>query len=135
MLVVPDGKIGVWGLDVGAESLKSPSTHFDFMSYCGPDWVSDYMYEKVLGNRQTEVDWAPSGTSEPSLLVWGRVEKDGVVLEPAFQLTTRAVLPTGDGEYTLEGPGGGKRLFAMAFDPIPIPDAESGAGTFAFAIP
>jgi hypothetical protein len=46
-----DGKIGVWGLDVGAEALKSPSTHYDFMSYCGPDWISDYNYEAILDYR------------------------------------------------------------------------------------
>ena len=28
--------------------LKSPAAHRDFMSYCGPEWVSDYHYLKAL---------------------------------------------------------------------------------------
>jgi hypothetical protein len=131
-----DGKIGVWGLDVGVETLKSPTTHYDFMSYCNPDWISDYSYEAIMNYRQAHGGYASPGEPEPSLLVWGRMEGDRIVLEPAFEVTTTPALPTGSGEYRLEGLGQmGDRLFSLAFQPIPVPDAGEGDGHFAFAIP
>ncbi|MFC1660567.1 fibronectin type III domain-containing protein, partial [Gemmatimonadota bacterium] len=75
-----DGKIGVWGLDVGPEALKSPSTYYDIMSYCGPEWISDYSYRAVLDFRQGSPAFGAPGAMEPSLLVWGRVEGDRLVL-------------------------------------------------------
>ena len=131
-----DGKIGVWGLDVNTESPKSPSTYYDFMSYCGPDWISDYSYEAILDYRQTYGGYASPGQPEPSLLVWGRMEGDRIVLEPAFEVTTTPVLPAGSGEYRLEAVDqSGGAFLSMAFQPIPVPDAGEGAGHFAFAIP
>ena len=131
-----DGKIGVWGLDVNTESPKSPSTYYDFMSYCGPDWISDYSYEAILDYRQTYGGYASPGQPEPSLLVWGRMEGDRIVLEPAFEVTTTPVLPAGSGEYRLEAiDQSGGAFLSMAFQPIPVPDAGEGAGHFAFAIP
>jgi hypothetical protein len=131
-----DGKIGVWGLDVGSEALKSPAIHYDFMSYCGPDWVSDYNYEAILDYRQAQGAWIGSGTAEPSLLVWGRVEGDRIVLEPAFRVATQATLPSPGGDYLMEGLGrDGVPLFSLAFEPVPVPDGLPGEGHFAFAIP
>lgn len=40
--------LGSWGYDFQAHELFDPSTHFDFMSYCGPDWISDYNYQQLL---------------------------------------------------------------------------------------
>jgi hypothetical protein len=40
--------LGSWGYDFRAQELFDPSTHFDFMSYCGPDWISDYNYQQLL---------------------------------------------------------------------------------------
>ena len=131
-----DGRIGVWGMNVGTEALKSPSTYYDFMSYCGPDWISDYNYEAILDYRQAQGAWAVSGSPEASLLVWGRMDGDRIVLEPAFRVTTIPVVPSGTGDYTVEGLGSeGSPLFSLAFQPMPVPDGTSGEGHFAFAIP
>jgi hypothetical protein len=131
-----DGKIGVWGLDVTSEALKSPNTRYDFMTYCNPDWISDYTYEKILEYRQIHGGYGAPGAPEPSLLVWGRVEQDRIVLEPAFEINTTPVLPVAPGGYVLEGTDrNGNPLFALNFQPTPIPDAEEGGGHFAFAIP
>jgi len=132
-----DGKIGVWGMNVGSAALKSPSTYYDFMSYCGPDWISDYSYEAILEYRQAQAAWGtPAAAPEPSLLVWGRVEEDRIVLEPAFRITTQPTLPAGPGAYTLEGTAAdGTVLFNLAFEPMPVPDGLPGEGHFAFAVP
>ncbi len=64
------------------------------------------------------------------------MEGNRIVLEPAFEVSTTPVLPTGSGEYILQGLGPtGETLFSLAFQPIPVPDAGDGDGHFAFAIP
>ncbi|HVJ13922.1 MAG TPA: M66 family metalloprotease [Polyangiaceae bacterium] len=40
--------IGSWGYDVLTQELFSPSEYVDLMSYCSPDWVSDYNYQLLL---------------------------------------------------------------------------------------
>lgn len=131
-----DGKIGTWGIDLGPKSLKSPVTHYDFMTYCSTDWVSDYHYEKILNFRETHGYVVGPGAPEPSLLVWGRVDEGAIVLEPAFQLDAPPSLPSGSGDFVLEGLSPeGHRLFASAFQPIPIPEVGEGSGHFVFVIP
>lgn len=41
-------KLGSWGYDFQTHEIFDPGTHFDFMSYCGPDWISDYNYQQIL---------------------------------------------------------------------------------------
>ncbi|MBT8395509.1 MAG: hypothetical protein HKO65_14200 [Gemmatimonadetes bacterium] len=131
-----DGKIGVWGLDVITEALKSPDTRYDFMTYCNPDWISDYTYEKILEYRQMHGGQGAPGGPEPSLLVWGRVEAGRIILEPAFEVTTLPALPLESGDYVLQGADqSGIALFSLSFQPIPVPDAGEAEGHFAFAIP
>jgi hypothetical protein len=43
--------IGVWGMDIFTKQLFEPG-HKDFMSYCEPSWISDYVYEQILGFMQ-----------------------------------------------------------------------------------
>jgi hypothetical protein len=132
-----DGKIGVWGLDVATQTLKAPSTFYDLMSYCGPDWVSDYMYQKTLAFMEAHPSQGvPSAGPEPSLLVWGRMDGGRIVLEPAFEVVTAPVLPAQPGPYTLEAlDDGGSRLFSYSFEPLEVPDGQEGEGHFAFAVP
>jgi Rieske Fe-S protein len=131
-----DGKIGVWGLDVEPAALKSPSSYYDFMSYCNPDWISDYSYEAILSYRQAHGGTASGSGPEASLLIWGRVSDEGIVLEPAFEVTTIPVLPGESGPYLLEAMDErGSPLFSRAFRPMPVPDAGAEEGHFAFAVP
>jgi hypothetical protein len=44
----PVAGLGSWGYDMRTRELFDPATHVDFMSYCGPDWVSDYNYQLIL---------------------------------------------------------------------------------------
>jgi hypothetical protein len=70
------------------------------------------------------------------LLLWGRVQGGEVVLEPAFVVDAPAQLPTAPGPYALEGrDSSGALLFSLAFEAIPVADAEPGEGHFAFAVP
>ncbi|MEO7096825.1 MAG: M66 family metalloprotease, partial [Polyangiales bacterium] len=41
------GKLGSWGYDERTGTLLSPTKNYDFMSYCGPEWISDYAYDRI----------------------------------------------------------------------------------------
>ena len=44
----PDAGLGSWGYDLETRELFDPQNHVDFMSYCSPDWISDYNYSQIL---------------------------------------------------------------------------------------
>lgn len=44
----PAGTLGSWGYDLQTRELFEPTSHMDFMSYCAPDWISDYNYQQIL---------------------------------------------------------------------------------------
>lgn len=41
------GKIGSWGYDQRSNAMISPAKSYDFMSYCAPEWISDYAFDKI----------------------------------------------------------------------------------------
>jgi|GEM_PF-1601440 len=46
------GGIGQWGYDVFAPAgLLSPTSYKDYMSYCSPEWTSDYTYKRIYDYR------------------------------------------------------------------------------------
>jgi len=58
----PTASVGEYGLDISNGSIKSPATYKDFMSYCGPRWVSLFVYGRLTNNAALEptracVDW------------------------------------------------------------------------------
>ena len=130
------GMIGVVGLDVETGELKAPASHTDIMGYCDANfWISDYTYSGVFAYRAAN-DRAASVAPQPSLLVWGRILDGAVVLEPAFQVSTRPTLPAAAGPYTVEGvDADGAVLFSLSFAGDRIPDVEGDRRTFSFAVP
>jgi Peptidase M66 len=97
-----DGSLGTWGFDPRSNSLMDPSKHFDLMSYCGPDWVSDYMYDRV----QTFLEKNPStasfnaNASADLLLISGSINAGTLSLEPIQRISGTASAPTA-GTYSL----------------------------------
>lgn len=46
--------IGVWGYDIITNKLLDPGNRYrDFMSYCGPNWISDYTYKGLFERMDT----------------------------------------------------------------------------------
>jgi hypothetical protein len=132
-----DGSIGIYGLDVAAQSLKPP-TSTDLMGYCGNEWISEYTYTGVLDWRSTRADVAVgfAQAMQPCLLVWGRIEDGQPVLEPAFQVVTRPELPARGGPYTVDGRAAdGSTLFHLSFAAERVADDPRGSEHFAFAVP
>jgi hypothetical protein len=98
--------IGQWGLDPATGQLLSPTTYRDYMSYCGPEWTSDFTYRAIYDA------WAwvsqPYGQTadlrlEDALVVSGYIDAAGQVhLDPAFIAAVPAAHLKGDGPYVLE---------------------------------
>jgi Peptidase M66 len=97
-----DGNLGTWGFDPRSNILMDPSKHYDLMSYCGPEWVSSYMYDRV----QTFVEKNPStasfnaNASGDLLLISGSINAGQVSLEPIQRISGSASAPTA-GPYSL----------------------------------
>ena len=139
------GTIGVFGYDLTNNALKLPAS-FDLMGYCSNPWISDYTYVGAMAWRANNPGATVAGAAlgidqeaspRPALLVWGRVERGKLVLEPAFSLVARPSVPREGGPLRIEGVArNGRTLFSYNFagdQPADVDDAT--ARHFAFAIP
>jgi hypothetical protein len=92
----PNASIGVYGVDTSEEILLDPNQTRDMMSYCGPEWVSDYTYEGLLQDQLLKGN--QTGTEGDGLLVRAviDVESDDVELLPVSFLD-RSIDYTPDG--------------------------------------
>lgn len=69
-----DGKLGAFGFDIVRWVLHLP-THRDYMSYCGPAWVSDYGWTPVAEVAAELTDWKRRNVraaAGPGMLVGAR---------------------------------------------------------------
>ena len=134
----PNAAIGAWGYDPRDGGSLVPPDWADLMSYCPPEWISDYYFTNSLRYRLVD-EGAPSrvpAAASRTLLVSGRVSKDGVpVLEPAFVTEAPPVLPDSDGPYQLAGRrADGGELFSLRFGMPEVGDGDGRTG-FVFALP
>lgn len=133
-----NASIGVWGLDLPALSLKPPGTFKDLMSYCNPEWISDYTYLGVLSFRSgNSFVRTADTTSREGLMVWGRIQNGMLVLEPAFRVHAPVRLPERPGRNQVAGyDAAGNKLFGLSFDGLRVADLPTGAEQhFAFVVP
>ena len=129
-------QIGVWGMDVPGLLLKPP-TLTDVMSYCAPNWISDYNWSAMVSYRQSGPNNAPpSAGAGAGLLVWGRITPAGVVLEPAFEVPASGAAPQpGPNRLELLDASGGT-LQSVAFGSAEVADLPGGREEhFAFVVP
>jgi hypothetical protein len=87
----PNGLIGTWGYDLESRTLRDPSERYDLMSYCSPQWVSDYTYEGAQRFLEQNPP-RPQSLPQAGLLFSGRIRGDEVVFNPPLRL---AVAPEG----------------------------------------
>jgi hypothetical protein len=137
----PGGIIGVYGYDLWSSAQKDKTANKDVMSYCSPQWISDYTYKKILTFREgspigLREDARDKASQEPCLLVWGLRRNGELLLEPSFLITTRPSIPI-PGPYRVEGLDvSGQRLWFQDFDLMRSthPSDPTSAG-FCFAVP
>lgn len=136
------GVVGTWGFDPrgasGLGELKDPEVIKDLMSYCNPEWISDYHFKKSLAFRISEGPSSLSSNglsqSEDVLILWGGTQGGVLILEPSIHMNARPVLPVEDGPYLIEGfSADGGSLFSLSFS---LTETEYGdGGDFYFALP
>ncbi len=130
----PDGLIGAWGLDVTTGEVKDPAVVHDLMSYCRPKWISDYMYEQVLGTWDGKS--AEPLARRPCLLVWGHVTGGTLELSPALVVDAAPSVPERSGPWRLRiGDASGRSVVTTSFALPEIGDLPRGDGAFAWTIP
>jgi hypothetical protein len=110
-----------YGFDINSLGIYPYSSYYDFMSYCEPEWVSDYTYEALLAYDQTH---ATSGSDidrdERALLVSASIDptNDQVTFYPVFALDVPVRLPD-PGDYIVELLDASDRVIAAyPFEPV-----------------
>ena len=133
-----NGAIGAWGYDPRDGGSLVPPDWADLMTYCPPEWVSDYYFTNALRYRRADEGAPPSRVPAAgrSLLVSGRVSAEGAPrLDPAFVVDAAPVLPDADGPYALTGRrADGGELFALGFALPQVADGDGRSG-FTFVLP
>ncbi|MYG47965.1 MAG: hypothetical protein F4164_01055, partial [Gemmatimonadales bacterium] len=130
-----NGSSGAWGYDFTAGTLVSPNRP-DLMSYCRPEWISDYHFTNALRDRLFDEGAPAPDAPTASLLLWGGMDGAGdLFLEPAFVVEAPPALPDSAGAFALAGrDGDGRELFSLSFDMVDGADGDGSSG-FAFALP
>jgi len=143
------GTIGVPGWDVFVPSGNiKPITDTDIMGYCNNQWISDYVYKSVLSFRvsnsfdvvtQDSAMGAALRTlavGKEGLLVWGRLEKGQMILEPAFRVVATSAA-IAEGPYTWEAKDAkGQVLSRVPFQMYEVADMPNDEPKhFAFVVP
>lgn len=137
----PGALLGAAGWDVVQDRFITSPDARDLMGYCSPVWISDYTFGAIRAWRRGDpLAAAPASVLAPrgeGLLVWGRVDSRGPVLEPAFQLEGRALEPEGSGPHRITLlDGDGRVLYRRSFAGTEVEHAEDPAERhFAFLIP
>jgi hypothetical protein len=83
--------IGTWGYNAATRTLINPASNYrDLMSYCSPEWVSDYNYQRVQNFIETQPNNI-GGTApyQLSLLVAGAYRGGRWVLRPVHRIWAR----------------------------------------------
>lgn len=110
-LPLPGRKIGTWGYDLADGTLKDPGQRYDLMSYCGPQWVSDYTYEGAQSFLENNPPSPQSLPQEEGLLFSGYLLGDRAVLNPPLR---SAASPEGrPSPYRLEVDGREYQVFVL----------------------
>lgn len=136
-----DGSIGSWGYDFRDGTLVDPDEP-DLMSYCHPQWISEYGFTRAINYRETEPRMMAAATAAAAarfgtkgLLIWGGVNEDGELeLEPSFVIDSSPSVPTLSGPYRLTGrTANGITVFSVDFGMAELGDGPGNA--FAFVLP
>ena len=134
-----DGSTGAWGYDFRDGGTLLGPEYKDLMSYCQPQWISDYHFTNALRYRlfdEGPPQVAAFAANARGLLLWGGMDAEGEpFLNPAFVVDAPPALPDSAGAYRIAGrSAGGDELFALSFAIPEVVDGD-GSSSFAFVLP
>lgn len=96
----PDASIGVIGVDTAGETLLDPILTRDVMSYCGPEWVSDYTYEGLLRDQISRGGRTGANKGD-GWLVQAVVNDDKVTVLPVRRVN-QPFMPIDSSQYRIQ---------------------------------
>jgi hypothetical protein len=101
----PDSTASIvqFGVDVSKGTVLNPSITKDVMSYCSPQWVSDYTYKALYTALGGTTVAASDATPVDSLLIRAGIEPDGTAsLAPAYGITGVPYVGSDASDYRVE---------------------------------
>jgi len=96
----PNASIGVIGVDTEDETLLDPHITRDVMSYCGPEWVSDYTYEGLFRDQSLRGNRSGVNKGE-GWLIQATIDGDAVIAMPVRRIN-RPYMPVEAGKYRVQ---------------------------------
>jgi hypothetical protein len=78
--------IGQYGTDIQGNNVgfNTPASHVDVMSYCSPEWVSDYTYTALYNNQRVQGLSQPAQTADRLLIRATFTNNDEATLAPIY---------------------------------------------------
>lgn len=80
--------IGEYGLDINTGAIANPNNFEDFMSYCGPRWISAFTYQYLTNLAQLDPVVLPTGAGAPRIIEDNtpRLVRDETAIEPMIHV-------------------------------------------------
>jgi len=126
-----NGIIGQFGFNL-SQFTVIPNTYKDIMSYCSPEWVSDYTYIGFGNDQIAHGDSMPMGQSVQSVIVRASLDQDGKAkFEPFYEFKGQPTSAPESSEYSIEMLNDVGKI--VATHPVKVYKAEE-QGIFAHTI-
>jgi len=128
----PDTAIGHTGFDFDSHLTVNGATHRDFMSYCGPEWISPYTYKQIM-DEILPASQSPVGEMSDHVVVRGVFNEEGTLFVPPMY---RRPLPAGShdqegiGTHSVELRSKDGRMLGRRFYTPEMADAAAGTAFF-----
>ncbi len=115
--------IGQYGTDIdgNAVSFYAPASHVDVMSYCAPEWMSDYTYIGLYNNQRTYGLVASAQTAD-HLVIRAAYDENGAKLAPTYAFSVPARTTAIESEVVVELLDSNGAI--MAKRPVSVREAE-----------
>jgi len=96
------GVIGQYGFNL-SQFTVIPDNYKDIMSYCSPEWVSDYTYLGLYNDQRTHGGSLPQGELVESIFVRASLVQDGQAkFEPFYEFKGQPSSVPESSEYSIE---------------------------------
>lgn len=96
----PNALIGEYGVDTTDETLLDPNLTHDVMSYCGPEWVSDYTYEGLFQDQFQQSN--RTGVKGEGLFLSAAINGETITALPPYLLEQPFLPMKAFGDYQVQ---------------------------------
>ncbi len=100
-----NASIGQFGLDIVTYRVWSPNAPDnakDMMSYCGPQWISDYTYQALQTALRSSSQVLGAAAPQPGVLVRIELPEAGApVIQPSYSLSNVVMDATATSDYVV----------------------------------